>query len=132
MQQGFGLIESLIVVALIGMLAAIAYPSYNDALRRAARSEVVGVLHDAALRLERHHARVGGYADSQQLSTPLPVGSRYYRLQALRDEDSFTLLATRLSGTLMAHDPCGDFQLDQAGVRDNPGGSEGFVACWGS
>ncbi|QXH47703.1 type IV pilin protein [Pseudomonas xanthosomatis] len=132
MQQGFNLIETLIVVALIGMLAAIAYPSYSDALRRAARSEVVGLLHDAALRLERHHARVGSYADDDSLVTPLPTGSRHYRLQAQRDQHSFTLLAQRLPGTSMALDPCGDFQLDQAGVRGNLGASESATQCWGS
>lgn len=51
MQQGLSLIELLIVLAVTGILAAIAYPSYSDQLRRAARSEVVGLLHDAALRL---------------------------------------------------------------------------------
>jgi type IV pilus assembly protein PilE len=79
MQRGLSLIELLIVMALIGMLAAIAYPSYSEQLRRAARSEVVGLLQDAALRLARHHTRVGGYADNEQLVTPLPMGNRYYR-----------------------------------------------------
>lgn len=63
MQQGMSLIELLIVVAVIGILAAIAYPSYSDPLRRAARSEVVGLLHDAALRLEHHRVRTGQYAE---------------------------------------------------------------------
>ncbi|MDH0729143.1 type IV pilin protein [Pseudomonas sichuanensis] len=132
MQRGLSLIELLIVVALIGMLAAIAYPSYSEQLRRAARSEVVGLLQDAALRLARHHTRAGGYADNEQLVTPLPMGNRYYRLQARRDTDSFTLLAVRLPGGLMAHDRCGDFQLDQAGVRSNPGAGDTAELCWGS
>jgi type IV pilus assembly protein PilE len=132
MQRGLGLIELLIVVALIGMLAAIAYPSYSDQLRRAARSEAVGLLQDAALRLEQHRARAGGYADSEQLKTVLPDGSRYYQLHARRDEDAFMLLARRVAGGFMADDRCGDFRLDHAGGRDNPGGSEGVEACWGS
>lgn len=132
MQRGLSLIELLIVMALIGMLAAIAYPSYSEQLRRAARSEVVGLLQDAALRLARHHTRVGGYADNEQLVTPLPMGNRYYRLQARRESDSFTLLAVRLPDGLMAHDRCGDFQLDQAGVRSNPGADDNAELCWGS
>ncbi|MEN5240247.1 MULTISPECIES: type IV pilin protein [Pseudomonas] len=132
MQRGLSLIELLIVVALIGMLAAIAYPSYSEQLRRAARSEVVGLLQDAALRLARHHARVGSYADNEQLVTPLPMGNRYYRLQARRETDSFTLLAVRLPDGIMAQDRCGDFQLDQAGVRSNPGAGDNVELCWGS
>lgn len=132
MQRGLGLIELLIVLALMGMLAAIAYPSYRDSLRRAARSEVVGLLHDAALRLELQRTRVGGYADDGPLTAALPAGTRYYRLQAQRERDSYRLLASRLPGALMAHDPCGDYVLDHAGVRDNPGAGEGREHCWGS
>ncbi|MFB4394458.1 MULTISPECIES: type IV pilin protein [unclassified Pseudomonas] len=131
MQQGLSLIELLIVVAVTGILACIAYPSYSDQLRRAARSEVVGLLHDAAQRLERHHARVGQYADSDQLVTALPSGNRYYNLRARRDGDGYQLLATRLPGGLMAHDRCGEYSLDQAGVRGNPGASGDAGTCWG-
>ncbi|MDR6714405.1 type IV pilus assembly protein PilE [Pseudomonas hunanensis] len=131
MQQGLSLIELLLVVAVTGILAAIAYPSYSDQLRRAARSEVVGLLQDAALRLERQHARTGQYADSDPLPVPLPAGSRYYSLQVQRDEDSFRLIARRLPQGMMKDDRCGDFQLDQAGVRSNPGGVEQAVGCWG-
>ncbi len=67
-----------------GILAAIAYPSYSDQLRRAARSEVVGLLHDAALRLERHRVRTGQYAEGDPA---LPGGTRHYSLQAQRDSD---------------------------------------------
>ncbi|MBF8733043.1 type IV pilin protein [Pseudomonas guariconensis] len=131
MQRGLGLIEVLIVLAVTGILAAIAYPSYSDQLRRAARSEVIGLLQDAALRLERHKARTGQYANPDPQVPPLPVGTRYYRLLAQRDDDSFVLLARRLPDGLMADDRCGDFQLDQAGVRGNPGAGMPAEDCWG-
>jgi type IV pilus assembly protein PilE len=129
MQQGMSLIELLIVLAVTGILAAIAYPSYSDQLRRAARSEVVGLLHDAALRLEQHRVRTGQYAEGEPA---LPDGNRYYSLQAMRDSDTFSLRARRLPSGLMAQDRCGDFQLDQAGVRSNPGADAGSEQCWGS
>lgn len=131
MQQGLSLIELLIVVAVTGILAAIAYPSYSDQLRRAARSEVVGLLHDAALRLERHHAQSGQYVDSDHQIVSLPAGSRYYSLHAHRDDERFRLLARRLPGSLMEHDRCGDFQLDQAGVRSNLDSQGDERDCWG-
>ena len=129
MQQGLTLIELLIVVAVTGILAAIAYPSYSDQLRRAARSEVVGLLHDAALRLERHRVRTGQYAEGE---LALPTANRHYSLQAQRSSDTFTLSARRLPNSLMADDRCGDFQLDQSGVQSNPGSLEGRERCWGS
>lgn len=129
MQQGLSLIELLIVVAVTGILAAIAYPSYSEQLRRAARREVVGLLQDAALRLERHRVRTGQYAEGDPA---LPSGNRYYSLHAQRDSDTFLLLARRLPHGLMAQDRCGDFQLDHAGVHSNLGSLDSSEQCWGS
>ena len=74
--QGLSLIELLIVVAVVGILAGIAYPSYRDTVKRAARSEVVGLLFDSAQHLERHRARTGQYADTDAVITPLPPRHR--------------------------------------------------------
>lgn len=131
MQRGISLIELLIVLAVTGILAAIAYPGYNEQLRRAARSEVVGLLHDAALRLESHRARHGRYDDSGQVLAPLPSGNRHYRLHIRRDTATFVLRAERLPSGLMADDRCGDFQLDQAGARSNSGSQAAEAGCWG-
>jgi len=131
-QNGLSLIELLIVIAVVGILAGIAYPGYSDQVRKAARTEIVGLLFTSAQQLERHYSRAGQYSDSEALVTSLSSGTAHYRLQAVRDKESFTLLARRLAGGLMMADPCGDFALDQAGVRSNPDsfGNAGS-GCWG-
>ena len=130
---GLSLIELLIVVAVVGILAGIAYPSYTDTVKSAARTEVVAMLLESAQHLERHRARTGQYADSDNVTTPLPSGTRHYSVHARREAEAFSLVARRRLDGLMAGDRCGDFELDHQGVRGNAhGDAERGQACWGS
>ncbi|MET0002789.1 MAG: hypothetical protein DBP01_08500 [gamma proteobacterium symbiont of Ctena orbiculata] len=60
-QRGFTLIELMIVVAIVGILAAIAYPSYVDSVRKGRRNDGMNALLDAAQKLEVVRARTGSY-----------------------------------------------------------------------
>lgn len=54
-QAGFTLIEMVIVVAMVGILAAIAYPSYTDYLRRGRAQEAPNALADFRTRMEQFY-----------------------------------------------------------------------------
>ena len=60
-QQGFTLIEMMIVVAVIGILSAIAYPNYTEYVRRGHRAEARAGLLQAAQWLERAATATGTY-----------------------------------------------------------------------
>lgn len=132
-EKGLSLIELLIVVAVVGMLAGIAYPSYSEMVRSAARTEVAGILFEGAQLLEQHYSRAGRYTDSDAVVAELPKGNALYSFHALREADSYVLLARRRPGGAMALDVCGDFELDYRGVRANPGRADDpDQGCWGS
>jgi len=56
--SGFTLIEVMVVVAIVGILAAIAYPSYQEHVRRANRAEARGILLEMAQLLERNYTKI--------------------------------------------------------------------------
>ena len=62
LQQGFTLIELMIVVAIIGILAAVALPAYQDYTTRAKLSEVVVMASPAKLAVAETASSVGGLA----------------------------------------------------------------------
>lgn len=53
-QDGFSLIELLIVIAIIGILATVAYPSYQESMRKSNRTDGQSALLEAISRMERY------------------------------------------------------------------------------
>lgn len=60
-QYGFTLIEMMIVVAVIGILAAIAYPSYQRYVIKTKRTDMMTELQNIASRIESQKLAMGGY-----------------------------------------------------------------------
>ncbi|HBI48568.1 MAG TPA: pilus assembly protein PilE [Moraxellaceae bacterium] len=62
-QQGFNLIELMIVVAIIGVLAAIAYPSYQRYVIKTKRTDMMTEMQNIASRIESQKLALGRYTD---------------------------------------------------------------------
>lgn len=64
LQSGFSLIEVVIVIAIVGILASIAIPSYQSSIERSRRAQGQAYLLDIASRQERFYTQYGRYADA--------------------------------------------------------------------
>lgn len=120
-QSGFTLIELMITVAVIAILAAIAYPSYTQYLVRANRSAAQQFLLDIANREEqylldaRQYTNIPGSETGGLNMTTPPEVDRYYTIGITGAPSAYTITATPKAGTSQAGD--GNLTLTNTGAK---------------
>lgn len=136
--QGFTLIELMIVVAVVGILSAIAYPSYTEYVRRGHRADARAGLLQAQLWLERAATASGVYPTSlpANLTWSGDASKRYtIGFAAGNTNAAYTLTATPKNPGPQAGDKCGTYTLSNTGLRGANGktaGQSGYdTGCWG-
>ena len=136
---GFTLIELMIVVAIIGILVAIAYPSYQEHIRKSRRVDAKSAVLDLAARQERYFSVNNRYATTPsdlglaQAAFPIDVlsGSTAYYEITLDTPLSPTQFAIRATPKgAQAIDSCGSYWIDQLGVQKNPPNNTAIAGCW--
>jgi type IV pilus assembly protein PilE len=128
------LIELMIVLAIIGILAMVAYPSYMESMKRGHRSSARTSMLEAQQFMERFYAANSRYTtdDSGTLSPTLPV-----RLQAVPTEAprynlsvAATLNGYTLTAAPIVADVCGDLTLTHTGVKGRSATEPTVAECW--
>jgi len=141
--SGFTLIEVMIVVAIVGILSAIAYPSYQQHVRSSRRADAQAALLELAQFMERRFTENNGYdlapagldaLDTLSFTQSPRDGTAVYNLTLTAvAANTFTLQAAPIAGGRQVGD--GNMQLAETGAkswdRDNNGDYAGADEdCW--
>ena len=137
-QRGFTLIEMMITVAIIGILASVAYPSYTQHVVRTRRANAAGCLMELAQYMERVYASNVRYDQNNGAATALPtvacsteLGAHYTLgfASGQPQQRTFTLQAAPQGRQASADTRCGTLSIDQANVKGKSG-TASVADCW--
>lgn len=134
-KKGFTLIELMIVIAIVGILAGIAYPTYMDSVAKARRAEAKTSLLDLAQRMERYYSNSHSYTGATVVSllgsTTSPDG--WYTISATipAGGGSYTLTATASDGQKKSDKDCASLAINSVGVKSSTKSTGGASTdCW--
>lgn len=125
--KGFSLLEVMVVVLIIGIIAAIAFPSYNEHVRKSRRAAGVACVSAVAQQMERFYTANLTYDGA--VANPASCHDNalnFYNIELDATPSTYTVRAVPTG----AHsgDACGTLSVDQAGVQSATGTASS--SCW--
>ena len=149
-QRGFTLMELMIVVAIVGIVASIAIPSYQESVRKSRRAAARAQLLEVAQYMQRFYSQNDSFAatpggtavtipgDLARVPRTTASGAQSYTISFAAPASgasnpsiaSFRIQAVRRAGSPVAGDKCGDFTLENTGVRNVVNATETAANCW--
>lgn len=120
LSAGFTLIELIVVMVVLGILAAIAIPNYSEYVQRGYRASAQSYISDLASRQAQFFLDRRAYADTvAALNVPAPaeIANRYTVTVVANAGPPATFTFTATPSGAQAADRCGALTINQAGAK---------------
>lgn len=129
--SGFTLIELMIAIAIIGILASIAYPSYTAYVERGRRSDGQSALLDLSHRMDQYFSENKSYqgATLAELGVKETSPEGYYTL-SISNLSGNTYTANAAPTGAQSSDKCGSLTINQLGQHGFTGANVTPTECW--
>lgn len=133
-RRGFTLIELMIVVAIIGLLGAIAYPAFMGQVRKSRRADAIKALAQVQQAQERYRAGNASYGDMTTLglTSATLVPSGYYTINITGNSASGYTATATAAGAQSSDSACTALSVSLTGgnITYDRTGSGSVRTCW--
>jgi len=137
-QTGFTLIELMIVVAIVAILASVAFPAYREQVQKSNRADCEATILSEANSLERYYSMNNGYAGAAlgggatcPANAAANGATTRYNLALVVGANGLTYTITATPTAAQSGDGCTNLTYTNTGVK-GVSGTKSVAYCWGN
>lgn len=130
--RGFTLVEIMIVVAIVGILSAVAMPMYTAYMARGKLVDAQSTLTSARVALEQYYQDNRTYANTASKTSPCPSATTYFTYVCSPQANSFLITASNVANQGLGAAGSYVYTIDSSNAKATTkfAGSTSSATCW--